>query len=184
MKTKDLVDFLKRYPTPCLSVVVILIALALVYFRMGVNTELEGQYQTVSAEGATVMSNIVNGSGLQEHVEAIQAQATELESRLVRPAELAKNLQYFYRLEGETGGKLGELRQVPPTNIPSAEGSFQPVQYSLVVTADYPVLMDYLNRLEQGVFFYRMKNFSLQHSRESTRRMLVMAMNIELLGTK
>ncbi len=53
-----------------------------------------------------------------------------------------------------------------------------------MVTADYPVLMDYLNRLEEGASFYRMRNFSLQHSRESTRRMLVMAMNIELLGTK
>lgn len=184
MKIQDIVDFLKRYPIPCLSAAGIVITLILVYFRMDVNTELEGRYQTVSAEGATVMNNIVNGSGLKEHVEAIQAQSIELESRLVRPAELAKNLQYFYRLESETGAKLGELRQVPLTNLPSAKGSFQPVQYSLVVTADYPVLMDYLNRLEKGVCFYRMNNFSLQHSRESTRRMLVMAMNIELLGTK
>jgi hypothetical protein len=184
MKLQDLVDFIKRYTTPCASAAVVVLSLIIVYFRMDVNTELEGKYQTVSAEGATVMNNIVNGSGLQEHVDTIQRQSTELESKLVRPAELAKNLQYFYRLEGETGGKLGELRQVPLTNIPSGDRSFQPVEYSLVVTADFPVLIDYLRRLEKGASFFRMKNFSLQHSRESTRRMLVIAMNIELLGTK
>jgi hypothetical protein len=184
MKAQDIVDFVKRHTTPCVSLAIIVVTLIVAYFRMDVNTELEGKYQTVSAEGATVMNNIVNGSGLQEHVRTIRAQSSELESRMVRPAELAKNLQYFYRLESETGGKLGELRQVPLANIPSSKGSFQPVDYSLVVTADFPVLIDYLQRLEVGVYYYRMKNFSLQHSRESTRRMLVMAMNIELLGTK
>ena len=184
MKAQNIVDFIKRYTIPCVSLAIIVVTLIVAYFRMDVNIELEGKYQTVSAEGATVMNNIVNGSGLEEHVETVRTQSTELESRLVRPAELAKNLQYFYRLEGETGGKLGELRQVPLANIPSGKGSFQPVQYSLVVTADFPVLIDYLHRLETGSSYYRMKNFSLQHSRESTRRMLVMAMNIELLGTK
>jgi len=184
MKTQDLVDFLKRYPTPCLSGLIVVVVMIVAYFRMDVNSELEGKYQMVSAEGATLMENIVNGSGLEEHVKTIQKQSAELESRLVRPAELAKNLQYFYRLEAETGARLGELRQVPLTNLTTAKGLFQPVMYSLVVTADYPVLMDYLHRLEEGICFYRMKNFSLQHSRQSTRRMLVMAMNIELLGTK
>lgn len=184
MKTEDLVAYLKRYPIPFLSGFIVVAALLTAYLRMNVNIELEGRYQTVSAEGETVMRNIVNGSGLQENVDLIQTQAKELESRLVRPAELAKNLQYFYRLEGETGGKLGELRQVPPAGLPKVKTSFQPVGYSLVVTADFPVLMDYMRRLEEGSAFYRMKNFSLQHSRESTRRMLVMAMNIELLGTK
>ena len=184
MKTEDLVAYLKRYPIPFLSGVVVIVALLTAYLRMNVNTELEGRYQTVSAEGETVMRNIVNGSGLKENVELIQTRVKELESRLVRPAELAKNLQYFYRLEGETGAKLGELRQVPQAGLAKAGKSFQPVEYSLVVTADFPVLMDYMHRLEEGPAFYRMKNFSLQHSRESARRMLVMAMNIELLGTK
>lgn len=184
MKTEDFVAYLKRYPIPFLSGVIIVAALLTAYLRLNVNTELEGRYQTVSAEGEVVMRNIVNGSGLKENVELIQTRSKELESRLVRPAELAKNLQYFYRLEGETGGKLGELRQVPQAGLPKAENSFQPVQYSLVVTADFPVLMDYMHRLEEGPAFYRMNNFSLQHSRESARRMLVIAMNIELLGTK
>ncbi len=184
MKTEDLVAYLKRYPIPFLSAFIVVVALLAAYLRLNVNTELEGRYQTVSAEGETVMRNIVNGSGLQEQVEVINALGKDMESRLVRPAELAKNLQYFYRLEGETGAKLGELRQVPPTNLPKAKRAFQPVEYSLVVTADFPVLLDYMHRLEQGPAFYRMKNFSLQHSRESTRRTLVMAMNIELLGTK
>ena len=184
MKTQDLVAFIKNYPIPCVSGLVVIVVLLTSYFRMNIAPELEGRYQTVSAEGEVLMKNLVNGSGLEEHVATIKEKSGELESRLVRPAELAKNLQYFYRLEGETGAKLGELRQVPPTNITNAKGSFQAVEYSLVVTADFPVLLDYMHRLENGSCYYRMKNFSLQHSRESTRRLLVMAMNIELLGTK
>ena len=76
----------------------------------------------MSAEGEILMKNLVNGSGLKEHVETITEKSAELESRLVRPAELAKNLQYFYRLEGETGAKLGELRQVPLTNLTKRQG--------------------------------------------------------------
>lgn len=184
MKTQDLVAFLKNYPIPCLSGLVIVVVLLTTYFRMNVGPELEGRYQTVAAEGETLMKNLVNGSGLEEHVATIKRQSAELEMHLVRPSELAKNLQYFYRLEGETGAKLGELRQVPQTNTTKVKGSFQPVEYSLVVTAEFPVLLDYMQRLEAGSSFYRMKNFSLQHSRESGRRLLVMAMNIELLGTK
>ena len=94
MKAQDIVDFVKRHTTPCVSFAIIVVTLIVAYFRMDVNTELEGKYQTVSAEGATVMNNIVNGSGLQEHVKTIRAQSSELESRMVRPAELAKNLEW------------------------------------------------------------------------------------------
>ena len=94
-----------------------------IYFRGGLLPEAEGLLDQNATLGERIDANLKNGVQLTEQLAAITAARKQIEARLVRPDELAKNQQFFYKLEAETGIKLIDLRQNQvPAAKPGARG--------------------------------------------------------------
>ncbi|MGH8021356.1 MAG: hypothetical protein ACREIA_24370 [Opitutaceae bacterium] len=182
MTTEDLVERIKRYPLQIACGAVVLVCALLYYFRMGVVSEVETNLDEALRKSNRVEDNIAAGASLQDHLSAMNTFVSELGPRLVQPADLADNLKYFYKLESETGVTLGDLRQ----SAPGAKGKdelFVGVGYDVMLSGTFIQVVSFINELEHGERFFRLRNFNLQRGREVGQPSLMLSMNIELLGS-
>lgn len=151
MTTKDLIEKVKNYPIPFISGFVILISLLAFYFRMDTIGDLETRYEEISAKGELITDNLLKGGKIEKDLKTLQTLTQDIESRLVDPVELAKNLQYFYRWEGETGAKISGLKQNRVMENTGKGKSYVRVSYSVDITGRFGVILSYLKKLETEI---------------------------------
>lgn len=184
MTAQDLIEKVKRYPVPAVCGAIVLVCFIAFYLRMNLLTDLEITQDDITRQADLVETNRVSGANLEEHLVQMRAQAAELESRIIRHSELANNLEYFYRLESETGVSLADLRQNPPA--PPARGApktaFTGIGYSVVLSGSFAQAVAYVSELENGRCLYRLESFNLQRVKEGNQDTLSLALNLELLG--
>lgn len=155
-----------------------------IYFRSGGIPQATADVEQKSAEGERLASNIKNSAQLNEQFANLAASGKEIEARLVRAGDLAKNLQYFYKLESDTGTKLVDIHQNPPqANAKGPKTAFAGVGYSLTLQGDYAALVDFLRRLENGAHYCRVMSASLSNNAQDRTGGMKMNLGIELLGT-
>ena len=154
MTAADLVPLLKKHPVSMTCGVVVLVCGGLLYYRSDKIEEYQALNEQKATEAATALANVRNGEKLAEQTAAMQAAAKELDSRLMRAGQLAVNLQYFYRLEADTGVKLVDVRQGGLK--PGAKaGTFIGVPYNVTVQGTFPQVLTFLGRLQKGTHFCR-----------------------------
>ena len=164
MAAEPLVATLKANP---ISVACGALALTLavgIYLRSGRLPESEALLDQKVSLGERIDANLKNGVQLADQYAGIVAARKEIEARLIHPDELAKNLQFFYKLEADTGTKLIDLRQnMSSSGKASAKGksAYFGVGYAVAVRGDYVRLLDLLRRLESGQRFCRIQTASL-----------------------
>ena len=188
MAAERLVATLKANP---ISVACGALALALgvgIYFRSDKVPESETILDQKATLGERIDANLKNGVQLSEQFATLVAARQQIESRLVHPDELAKNLQFFYKLEADTGTKLIDLRQniVQPLKPGTKLKTFYiSVGYAVVVRGDYARLIDFLRRLESGQRFCRVVSATVAvtgSSEKDRANELTLNLGLELLG--
>lgn len=187
MTNQELLALVKKNPV---SVGCGLLALALgvgFYFRSDQIPAVTAQLDQVSAEGRRLTANIRNAAQLAEQIAVLEEAGRKIAPRLVSAPELAKNLQYFYKLEADTGTKLLDLRQLPPavavsTKAPPA--AYAGVGFALSVEGEYPALIEFLRRLENGTHYCRVLNAAVTTTSGEVDRNgpLKLTLTLELLG--
>lgn len=164
------------------GLVAVVLGVALFYRSSGV-PELTALLEEKSREGSRLAANLRNGALLPEQLEEITAAARAIEGRLVRASELAQNLQYFYRLEAETGVKLLELRQLPPASAAkTAAGALTGIAFGVSLQGEYFAVLEFVRRLENGAHFSRVVTSSLSGSGPDRTAPVKLALDLELLG--
>ncbi len=108
---EQVVALLKKNPVVSAAVVVCLGLAAAHYFRGDLSATATARLDERTQEGQRLSANIKNSAQLPEQLARVSAAAKEAEGRLVKVGSLANNLQYFYKLEADTGVKLLDLRQ-------------------------------------------------------------------------
>ena len=190
MTNQQLVAFIKAQPIGFGCGALALILGLGIYFRGDNIPEAERVLDEKATLGERYDVNLKYGVQLSDQLASIAAARQQIEARLVHPDELAKNLQYFYKLEADTGIKLVEIRQ---NQLPSQKGPAKPgpkmtylsVGYSAAVRGDYPHLLDFLRRLEKGSRFCRVvsANINLAGTSDKDRATdLTLNLGLELLG--
>lgn len=183
MTSADLLAFVRKYPISC-GGGLLAVALALAtYYRSSSVPETTDLLDARSREGTRLESNLRNGAQLPEQVQLLTDSVKQMEARLVNRSELATNLQYFYRLETETGVKLNELQQnTAPTPADPAQKALRPVSFSVAVQGDYPAVLDFIRRLEAGVHYCRINSSSISGSGPDRTGPVKLSLELELLG--
>ncbi|MDB6167996.1 MAG: hypothetical protein JWM88_860 [Verrucomicrobia bacterium] len=178
--------FVKGNPVSVACGVLALILIAGSYFRAGKLPEAERGLDEKSTLGRRIDTNIKNGAQLPEQLATITTAREEIETRLVRPDELAKNQQYFYKLETDTGVKLVGLRQnsLAAPKAGAAKANYVPVGYEVVVRGDYAKLLDFIRRVENGPRFCRITIATINVVGGSRDRPndLTVTLGLDLLG--
>lgn len=181
MTNQELAAVLKKNPISVGCAVLTLLLAGGLYYISDDIPNATAELEQKSAEGQRLAANLQNSAQLNDQYAAIAAAGKELTGRLVHPGELAKNLQYFYKIEAETGTKLIELRQVPPAAIKGAKPNFIPVTYSVGLLGDYNQVLEYLRRLEHGTHFCRVITAGVSGATVE-RGPLKLSLTLELLG--
>lgn len=193
MNSKDLVAWFKKHPFPTICGVLTVLLLGGYFFRQGAVPEAESSLQEKMSESRRLKANIANAASLKDHVATLEEANRKVEGRLMRAADLAKNQQYFYKIEAETGVKLTDLRPGASLAKPKAPGAakklYSSVPYTCGVQGTYEQLLAFLRRLEEGEHFQRITNASVSmggsgsaDDAASADPILSLSIGIEFLG--
>ena len=183
MTTADLLPILKKNPigVGCGFLAVLLVAGA--YYRSSEVPVLTDLLDQKSTESARVAANVKNATGLTDQLGRLTRAEKEIEDRLVHASELAKNLQYFYRLEAEAGVKLLELHQNPTSlKAGAAKTAFNGVSFTVALQGDYPAILDVFRRLENGTYYCRVMSATVLTNGPDRGGPLKLSLGLELLG--
>jgi len=185
-----ILKFLKRhaFAAVCCTLAV---ATAIAYVvRMDLLNQARTETELFQKEAENMKRNLRNATGLREHLADLNVLLAIVDARLVRAEDLASNLQYFYRLESETGAKILLLRQLTSgtTDAAASKELYRPISYSLIVEGSFPQAMAFLTRLERGAHFNRTRTFTAQRGATDSgggirSGTVVVNLNIELMGT-
>jgi hypothetical protein len=188
LTNEQVVAALKKNPVVTGAVAVVLLLVVALYFRLDAVGDATAQLEAKSSEGQRLAANIKNSAQLPEQLATLVAANKEIENRLVRVGQLASNLQYFYKLEADTGTKFLDLRQVTVTSRGPAKPGKIPVAFTLTVQGSYQQIFDFLRRLESGAHYCRVMNANISPVAEagaataSRGDLTKLTLNLELLG--
>lgn len=170
--TKDFAVLLKKYPLVISCGVLSFGLLVGSYIRNSRASELSALLKETDEEERAISGNIRNGTNLPEQFETLSAATKELESRLVHAAERARNQQYFYRIESDTGVKELSLQANPPPRAQprGPKPLYTGINYTIAVQGDYRQILNFVGRLESGPLFYRLVSGSVSQQRNASAK--------------
>jgi len=182
MTNEQLFALVKKNPLSVGCGVLAILIGVVIYFRMDELPEAMTLLEQKIAEGERLNANVNNAAQLPEQLAAITEARAEIEKRLVRGIDLAQNLQYFYRLEADTGAKILSLRQNPsPPAKPGAKPGLGGVSFTVSFQGPYFTAMEFLRRLENGTHYSRFTAVGVAVSGNRAGP-LTFSVSIELLG--
>ncbi len=194
MDSAALKSTIKKYPFGVSIAIVAVLVFGALYYRHLTMSEQQELYNAKSAESSRLANNISHAVQLDDHVRALEEANKVVIGRLVNPQDLAINLQYFYKLEAETGVKLLDTRPVESRGAAKAvvKGVYTPVQYAITLQGRYEQTLAFLRRLERGTIFCRIISGTLgqaqlsgsdsQSTQEKVSDDTAMSLTVELLG--
>jgi Tfp pilus assembly protein PilO len=185
MTGTDLTALVKKQPVGFACLIVALLCGVLIYWRGGKIDESKALYEAKAKERDHVLANVRNASGLPQQTEAMQQAAQQLDSRLVIASRLATNLQFFYRLESETGVKLLDVRQGALSAArPATKGLYAGVPYTVSIQGTFKQALDFMQRVENGPHFVRFATASVNKATTDAAGgdALTISLKLELLG--
>ncbi|MBI5382153.1 MAG: type 4a pilus biogenesis protein PilO [Opitutae bacterium] len=154
ISNEQVIAFVKKHPVALGCAVTCLGLLGTMYYRSDLVPTAEAELSQKTTQAERLSTNLKNAAQLKEQYDALSASVKQIEARLVHPADLARNKQYFYKLEAETGVKLLDLRQGTPTSK-GRKTIYAPVPYTVSVQGDYAMVINFVRRLEKGVHYCR-----------------------------
>jgi hypothetical protein len=184
MTNEEAVAFLKKNVIPVACVIVSIAVGVAIYLRSGLLPDAEKVLLQQSQQAELLAANIEASGQLKEQHTALVSANKTIANRMIRVGQLAENLQYFYKLESDTGVKLTDPRQVPWTapNKNAPKTIYTPVGFVLNAQGTYPQLLDLLRRLENGEHYCRILSCAIHPVAEQRGSPLAMAVSLELLG--
>jgi Tfp pilus assembly protein PilO len=191
MTGADLLALIKKQPIAFVCGIVILGSAAALFFPREAVTSAQSFYEETEKTLKKIDANVRAAAGLPEAAAQMQEAGKQFDARLVRVPQLANNLQFFYRLESDTGVKLLDARQlgVPGLRPGERRGAYVPVPFQVAVQGTYPQVRDFMRRLETGPHFVRFNQVTVNKSSTggdaafASAGALSVALNLDLLGT-
>jgi hypothetical protein len=175
---KSFVATFKKHPVGFGCGLLCLLLIVGIYHRRSAIPEREAVLEERVSEGNRLSQNLRHSAQLKEQHDALVAANAEIDGRAVRLASLATNLEYFYRLETDTGIKLLDLRQMTPATARGGPATKHlRVPFAVSVQGEYAKVMNFLRRLENGPHFCRINSATLNGAAEVT-----LTLSLELLG--
>ena len=185
MSGTELVAMLKKNPVGVTCAVVSLICGVTLYWGADSIDENKLKVEELSGKSQAMLGNVRNAAGatLAQQTDTLQRASKQLDERLMKASQLATNLQYFYRLESDTGIKLTDVRQ----NQVGRPGStlYIGIPYTVTFQGTFKQVMEFLQRIESGKHLSKFIGVSLNKApgAEPSAGLLSVVINIELLGT-
>lgn len=183
MSNAELSVLIKSHPLKTACVIVALFSGVGIYLVNGRIDAASLLLQQKTTEGSRLEQNVRNSAQLAEHLETLTSAAEKIQTRFVSASQLATNLQYFYRLETESGVELTDLRQTTGSG-PSKSGKAPSggVGFAVSVKGDYEAILGWLRRLEKGPHYCRVLSAAVSGSAPERAGPLTISLSLELFA--
>lgn len=161
------------------------VALGVISFNRSASAgESEEALDVLTRQGTQILNNLTASTLLDDQLAELQSIIADIDKRLIRPSELALNLQYFYQLEAETGTLLVDLRplNLPPVVTGPNAPAYIHVPFSVGVQGRFEQLVKFLRMLERGPHFVRITGVNLAPTHAINAEVLTMMLTLQLLG--
>lgn len=181
---QDLSNGFKKQPFAWSAGLLAIVLAAVAINRAPSVEERTEELDSLTRQGGQFQNNITASALLDDQLAELRTLVEGVEQRLIRPSELALNLQYFYRLESDTGTLLVDLR---PGNLPArATGPNAPayiqVPFTVGVQGRFEQLVLFLRKLERGPHFIRVTSINLAPVQPANPEVLNMTLTLQILG--
>ncbi len=161
MSISDVGGVLRRQPIRTICVLIAILSAAGIYWLDGKIEKAAQDLDQKTAEGARLATNVSYAAQLPAQLAKLSNAGQRVKERLVHATELATNLQYFYRLEKDSGVELVELHQT--TSSDGAKSTW-------------------LRRLENGTHYCRILSTSMGLVGIDRTGPVTLNITLELLG--
>lgn len=184
----ELQVMIRKHPVSAVAVALSLACGVLLYVRSSTIAEKTDESARKADEAAKMQANITNSAGLAEQTERMREAVKEIDTRLVSASQLAINLQYFYRMEADSGVKILDVRQNVPgqPRAGAPKGTYTGIPYNVSVQGTFAQTLAFLKRLESGRHFCRFLTVTYTKAGSSDRAgsgdLMNLSINLELLG--
>ncbi len=144
MTTSDLIVVAKKNKIVVVCAVLSLGLLGGMYFRSGAIAEANAKLEETSKQARRYALNLSMSAHLKDQYDALVAANKAIETRMIRPAEIGINQQYFYKLETDSGVKLLDLRQ---SGGKVKKGTYTPVAFTVAFQGEFPQVIAFMRAL-------------------------------------
>lgn len=150
MDLQKIISNLKKRPALTGASFLIFLILVFVGWRYDQIDIYKAQLFGLQDTLAKLQRNTVNSAQLGRQLDALKKINGIIESAALRPADLARNAQYFYTLEADNNVKLLELQQqtvaAPPRG--AAQPLNVPLNFNVNLAGDYDQLLKFMREIE------------------------------------
>ncbi|HVU15716.1 MAG TPA: hypothetical protein VHD32_02240 [Candidatus Didemnitutus sp.] len=176
----------KKHPIVVVCGLISLICIVLLYLGSDAVDERKSVADERSKTDHAINANVTASSNLAQQTEAMQRAVKDMESRLIKGSQLAINLQYFYRLESETGVKMADVHQgTIPALRGGSKGGYIAVPFAANIQGNFKQVLDFIQRVENGQRVARFTSVSFVKTQTEATGPdgFNVSMGIEFLGT-
>lgn len=194
MSFERLIETIRKNLVIAISGVITATCMTVYVLHIDKKPDLESEIEQIDIRISTMLRNITNSAGLEEDIEVVNSQISELEERMFQSQELATNYNYFFSIETSTNVSLSELKQVEivtedanqkkhkmPNPIADA---YVKIRYDMRVNGTFRDLVNFMRTLEGGPSFYQLEKFRLSKSSVGGDELLSMDVSFFMLGKK
>ncbi len=182
MTNQEAVAFIKKNPVSVGCGLLSLALVAAIYFRSDEIPTREAELAQKSGEGERHALNITNAKDLKAQYDTLVAANKEIEARLIHAQQLARNAEFFYKIENATGAKLVTDPHQTGINAPKGKAAFTPIGFSVAVQGDLTQVLSFLHYLESGEHYCRVLTANLTLSSAKRDAPLTLTLTLEILG--
>lgn len=191
MTGADLLALVKKQPIAFLCGLIVIASGAALFLRADTVQEAQTEFQNKDQEATKTETNARNTAGLAETTAEMREAGKQFDARLLRASQLANNLQFFYRLEADTGVKLLDVRQnaIPAAKPGVPRGTYVGIPFSASVQGSYAQVYDFIRRVEGGPHFLRVNQLTLSKLADAAgpaslgADAMTAQLQVEILGT-
>ena len=173
-------DFFRNQPFVTASILICLLSLGGMWWVARQTNAYASELMRVTDQGTKTLGLVAMRNMLQTELKLADNAVRRAEDNLVIEDNLADNLWYFYSIEGRTGTRLVELRQLDPPS-PAKGETFLRIPYELSAIGDFVGISELLRLLETGPRLVRINEFALRRESEGDE-LLSLDLSLELLG--
>lgn len=180
--SKRLLRLFRGQPIPAICGLVVFVLILAFYFRGASAVGVQSQLDERNKHYRDLKANVASSVKLDEDLRRLVEYNKKIADGALRVGDIVQNLQFFYKIESETGVKLVDLRQqvVPPLSKGASPSSYVGVGFSLSIEGDYEKIILFCDALKHSSALAKIANFSISKS----ERGLVANMAVQLVGTR
>lgn len=189
MTGADLIALIKKQPIAFACGLIVVLCAGWIYYDSDGVDNAQRDFEEKEKESKKIAANARSANGLAEQTAELQSAMKHVESHLLRVADLANNLQIFYRLETETGVKLVDARQntLPTPKQGAPKTLYTAIPFSISIQGNYTQLWSFIRRVETIPQFGRFTRLTLTKveggGNEVAADTMTAVLTLELLGT-